>query len=523
VTNHLHVFLAVGLTVGGVCWAEPTALAEESQPTVTRLAPQGDHPAAIRWAGFFPNGREALTVGSEGTARQWELVTANLLREFHLNTGPSPRSQPVTALSPVIAGDSEQLPVGRVGHGSCKLWDARTGEEIGSQNFPHRVSHLAFAPNGKAVAIAIQHETAPQQSTVYLWPFLEKMQPVKLTEQSDYLAGLAFSANGKTMVLVGPRSFCLLDVATQKKYATFDLPAQAISAVFSTDATAVVASEWFGNRLFIIEVATGRVLSTIQAPNAATSVVALSADRRVLASAQSEFTDGVHTHSIYLWETLTGKEVLQIHTDRSAVSSLAFSGDNYSLISGVDNATALVWHLDSGIAKSSLAQDLETLWAVLADENAGKTHEALWTMVAIPSQSVNFLRQRLKPVFLADKAKVDQWIEDLGSDKYAVRQAATKALLKIGREIEPALQKVLVFNEGLEKHRRLEQILKTLPDILRPESVRTVRAIMILERIGSPDAQAVLTTLAGGATGARETEVAKSSLERLKQRSVKLP
>jgi hypothetical protein len=43
--------------------------------------------------------------------------------------------------------------------------------------------------------------------------------------------------------------------------------------------------------------------------------------------------------------------------------------------------------------------------------------------------------------------------------------------------------------------RRLEQILKTLAEYPVPEIVRTIRAIMALERIGSPEAQAVLVAL----------------------------
>jgi len=46
---------------------------------------------------------------------------------------------------------------------------------------------------------------------------------------------------------------------------------------------------------------------------------------------------------------------------------------------------------------------------------------------------------------------------------------------------------------------------------------------MALERIGSPDAQAALQKLASGAPGARETEEAKVSLERLAQRASKVP
>ena len=51
-----------------------------------------------------------------------------------------------------------------------------------------------------------------------------------------------------------------------------------------------------------------------------------------------------------------------------------------------------------------------------------------------------------------------------------------------------------------------------------PETVRTIRAIMVLERIGSPEAQGVLESLARGAPGARETEEAKASLRRLVHR-----
>jgi hypothetical protein len=53
--------------------------------------------------------------------------------------------------------------------------------------------------------------------------------------------------------------------------------------------------------------------------------------------------------------------------------------------------------------------------------------------------------------------------------------------------------------------------------------VRTIRAIMALERIGSPEAQRVLEGLAQGAPGARETEEARVSVERLKQRLFRVP
>ena len=75
----------------------------------------------------------------------------------------------------------------------------------------------------------------------------------------------------------------------------------------------------------------------------------------------------------------------------------------------------------------------------------------------------------------------------------------------------------------LETRRRLEHILNNLPDVPGPGAVRNIRAIMALERIGSSEAQGVLEALARGAPGARETEEAKGSLDRLKLRASKMP
>ena len=61
--------------------------------------------------------------------------------------------------------------------------------------------------------------------------------------------------------------------------------------------------------------------------------------------------------------------------------------------------------------------------------------------------------------------------------------------------------------------------MNNLSDVLPPETMRTIRAIMVLERIGSPEAQGVLETLARGAPGARETEEAKASVQNLARRS----
>ena len=65
--------------------------------------------------------------------------------------------------------------------------------------------------------------------------------------------------------------------------------------------------------------------------------------------------------------------------------------------------------------------------------------------------------------------------------------------------------------------------MKNLPDVPDPETIRTLRAIIVLERIGTPEARSVLETLGRGAPGSRETEESKASLQRLIRQAAKVP
>ena len=102
-------------------------------------------------------------------------------------------------------------------------------------------------------------------------------------------------------------------------------------------------------------------------------------------------------------------------------------------------------------------------------------------------------------------------------------QRAAKELEKIGVQVKVPIQKAIDGTVPLETRRRLEQIVKNLPDVPGPGTMRTIRAIVALERIGSPAAQAVLEALARGAPGARETEEAKASSQRLARQSSNVP
>jgi hypothetical protein len=74
----------------------------------------------------------------------------------------------------------------------------------------------------------------------------------------------------------------------------------------------------------------------------------------------------------------------------------------------------------------------------------------------------------------------------------------------------------LAANPSLEVRRRLESILINIDRALpAAEVLRRLRAIQMLEQIGSPEARRVLIMMAGGAPAAWETQEAQASLQRL--------
>jgi hypothetical protein len=113
-------------------------------------------------------------------------------------------------------------------------------------------------------------------------------------------------------------------------------------------------------------------------------------------------------------------------------------------------------------------------------------------------------------------AAVDKLIADLDDDSFPVREKATHELEQAGQAAKEALVKALAAKPAPEKRRRLEELLERLGrtgptrELLRP-----LRAVELLERIGTPEARQVLEALGKGDAGARLTQEATAALRRL--------
>jgi hypothetical protein len=169
---------------------------------------------------------------------------------------------------------------------------------------------------------------------------------------------------------------------------------------------------------------------------------------------------------------------------------------------------------DRGRAEARLtAQQWETSWADLVAD-AAKAHRALFQLIAAPT-TVAALTDRLHPAPKLEAKELERLLHDLDNDEFAVRERATKQIEKLGEAARPAIEAALASPDASPELRRRLERLRSLLAVPAGECLRELRALEVLERLGTPEARKLLQKLAAGASEARLTREANAALVRL--------
>jgi hypothetical protein len=187
------------------------------------------------------------------------------------------------------------------------------------------------------------------------------------------------------------------------------------------------------------------------------------------------------------------------------------------------DGTALVWDLwrttnrpDGQTVKSLSQSELQTCWANLANPNGARAYGDICCLIEHGDSSVGFLEKQLLNAVGQKKPTIKQWIDDLESETYSVRHAASENLMKLGRIAEPNLLTRLESKPLLETQQRIKMLLHGMRVFaLPPEQLRQSRAIHILETISSSKAKALLLKLANGDPDMWQTRQSVAACKRL--------
>ena len=146
---------------------------------------------------------------------------------------------------------------------------------------------------------------------------------------------------------------------------------------------------------------------------------------------------------------------------------------------------------------------LESLWAELADEDAAKAYLAGHTLIVGGKDTVTFLQRQLRPVpgLSMSSAFPGCWPTWIATSLPFVTKLAG-ALEQMGEQAEAALRKALTGQSSPEVHHGVQLYwTSSWREISTPtpERLRVLRAVMVLEQIGSPEARKLLEMLSKGA------------------------
>jgi RNA polymerase sigma factor (sigma-70 family) len=466
--------------------------------TGKQKAPAPGHCDRVNYVRFTPDGKTLVTASNDRTARVWDVAAARELRRFDALDYRA-------ALCP--HGKLLAFPMGTVPVRIHDLAGNRARELPGAVG----AFRLDFTPDGRGVAVA-------GDGFVGVWDVDtgQVRNRVQVAERAVF--ALAVSPDGQAVACGGQNGRVdLWDLATGRKVRHFPAEANLIlSVAFSADGRLITAGE--ARQVRVWEVATGGEVQRLAGHAGGTLAVAFSPDCRLVATGGA---DGV----VAVWELASGGLVGRLAGHRGGAYALAYSPDGRLLASGSADSTVLVWDVPSvagvPVAREPTAKERDRLWDDLSGADAAAAYRAVWALAAGRDRTVAFLKGRLVPAGLpaVNAERVQKWIGELDDARFKVREAAHVGLKKAGAGAEAAMERALVKARSEEMRRRLQRLLaerKAARGAPRaPASLRTLRGIEVLERIGSAEAREVLRDLAAQPFPGGEDQEASAALRRL--------
>jgi WD40 repeat protein len=460
--------------------------------------------ASFSAVAFAPGEKTIYTLGADGMLRTWEVHTGK--EQHQTSTGAlGVFSPPTASFSPdgcLLAAQKER---------TTYLFDTATGKQLrplaGEPPF-------AFSRDGHWFA-----STADKETTIVVSDVAIGKELGRLHGSPGRLQRIEFASNGSSLVAHVwdyPRGGSLLfwNLTTGRQRPNPSLPPHWGTIALSPDGktAAVPLSNW--KSIEFMEVASGQKRLDLEPPTEWPTAIGFSPDGSLFLVSQG---DG----SVKFYDAADGKLLLRREGHRGKVNDWAFSPGGRKLATISEDRTVLIWDMADLLRLQrrtplTLSQaEMASLWSDLASNDAAKAYQAIDQLTRASGQTLPWLRNQMRPVLSADSQALEQLIADLDNSRSNVRQDAQRKIVRYGESARPAIEKALGGQLSAEKRSRLEQLAARFQSVQSQEEMRSLRAVEILERMRTREAEGLLEMLSRGLPEARLTREVKAALQRL--------
>jgi WD40 repeat protein len=420
---------------------------------------------------FTPDGHQVVVAAPTNTVRVLDAATGRALKAFRFASTEFFRSAMLSPRGRLLAVETvtDDLPqkvkihlFGLHANEEVRVLEVGAIAKVGSPwDMP---GHIAFSPDEKRLACA------SQDTSILIWDLNSGRIVHRLPGVTNHPVGsVAYSPDGRYLV--------------------------ASRSIFFYEGS----GDWTGDSTIDVwHATTGQRLGTFGGGVSLVYALAFDPTGRIVAVASND---------ISLWEVASGKELYRF-SDPDAYNpshGIAFCPDGERIASGMHDGTALIWSLAPPGCKDSPGGSRKPLrlndwWADLASADASHAYSAVWSLSAVPDTAIPFLRERIRPMSKQDGDRIRLLIVKLDDDRFEVRENATRALRELGWMAEPALSRTLAAKPSPEVRSRIKLLLESFPKrpVKDPQTLRDLRSVWVLERIGTVEACAFLRELKDG-------------------------
>jgi len=287
------------------------------------------HQGHVTSVGLSPDGKRAVSGGSNGAIKVWDIASGKELTTFSgAHTGRIYHVE--------FSPDGKRI-VSCDGSGEINIWDAAdVNKPITSiRHGAGWIPYVSFSPDGNQIASAMNAD-----GTIKVWDVITGAEMLTFGRQKGGVRFAAFSPNGKHIVSADEDGIITIwDSVSGDEVMSLAGHDQEIRTMSFNSDGSLFASGSSDNTIKIWDAIRGSILETLYGHDGPIDAVAFSPDDKYVIS-------GGWDSTVRIWDTATGEEMRNLRGHEYFVTSVKFTPDSKQAVSGSWDGTIKVWDVN---------------------------------------------------------------------------------------------------------------------------------------------------------------------------------